>query len=130
MTRPSPLFSRDSRLLREKGSLLLVPDLAEAIAGAPTRGSRWAHPNGKQIFNVANELEDSDEVVTAKLIDGKVTFVHARLWPALLRVVTDPGWRRSRTSKLDADAKKLLTRVERSKEPVTIGPELAKARKK
>jgi len=64
----------------------VVPSLAEAIAGAPIRGSWWAHPSGHDIFRVADAVSDSDDVLVCKLIDGKVTYVHRRLWPALVKL--------------------------------------------
>jgi len=57
-----------------------VPSLSEAIAGAPIRGSWWAHPKGKLIFACASALEDSPDLLTLKLLDCKVTFVHRSLW--------------------------------------------------
>jgi hypothetical protein len=101
------------RLVKEKGAVLLVPDLTEAIAGAKIKGTWWSHPKGKLIFNVASKLEDDPEILTAKLIDQKVTFVHARLWPALATVVTDAKWRRAKMKDLGDDAKSLLRKVER-----------------
>ncbi len=66
-----------------------VPSLAEAVAGEPIVGSWWAHPKGKAIFAALSELDDADEVRCFKLVDGKVTFVHRRVWPALARLATD-----------------------------------------
>jgi hypothetical protein len=63
-----------------------VPNLAEFVAGAPIRGSWWGHPKGKAIFAAANRVVDSGEVLVCRLVDGKVTFVHRRLWPALIRL--------------------------------------------
>jgi hypothetical protein len=63
-----------------------VPSLAEFVAGAPIRGSWWGHPKGKAIFAAANFVEDSGDVLVCRLVDGKVTFVHRRLWPALVRL--------------------------------------------
>jgi hypothetical protein len=63
-----------------------VPSLAEAIAGEPIRGSWWAHPKGKEIFRVADAITESDDVLVCKLVDGKVTYVHRRLWPALVKL--------------------------------------------
>ena len=63
-----------------------VPSLAEAIAGGPIRGSWWSHPSGHDIFRVAEAVSDSADVLVCKLIDGKVTYVHRRLWPALVKV--------------------------------------------
>src|SRR5438093_5211676 len=62
-----------------------VPSLAEAIAGGPVRGSWWSHPKSHEIFAVTRAIRDSDEVLVCRLIKGKVTFVHRRLWPALFR---------------------------------------------
>jgi hypothetical protein len=64
----------------------IVPSLAEAIAGAPIRGSWWAHPSGHDIFRVADAVSDSDDVLVCKLVDGKVTYVHRRVWPALVKL--------------------------------------------
>jgi hypothetical protein len=62
-----------------------VPSLAEAIAGAPIRGHWWSHPKGREIFAVTRAVRDSDDVLVCRLIKGKITFVHRRLWPALVR---------------------------------------------
>jgi hypothetical protein len=65
-----------------------VPSVAEAVAGQPIIGSWWAHPRGKAIFAALSQLDDSVDVRCFKLIDGKVTFVHRRMWPALARLAT------------------------------------------
>jgi hypothetical protein len=65
-----------------------VPSVAEAVAGQPIIGSWWAHPRGKAIFAALSQLDDSNDVRCFKLIDGKVTFVHRRMWPALARLAT------------------------------------------
>jgi len=65
-----------------------VPCVAEAVAGQPIVGSWWAHPKGKAIFAALSELDDSDDVRCFKLVDGKVTFVHRRAWPALARLAS------------------------------------------
>jgi hypothetical protein len=63
-----------------------VPSLAATIAGEPIRGSWWAHPKGKEIYRVADAISESDEVLVCRLVEGKVTFVHRRLWPALVKL--------------------------------------------
>jgi hypothetical protein len=63
-----------------------VPSLAEAIAGGPIRGSWWGHPKGKEIFHAAEAVCESADVLVCKLIDGKVTYVHRRIWPALVKM--------------------------------------------
>lgn len=68
-----------------------VPSLAEAIAGSPIKGSWWAHARGKAIFEGLNLVADSPDVRCFKLVDGKVTFVHRRLWPALVRLAAELG---------------------------------------
>jgi hypothetical protein len=60
-----------------------VPSVAEAVAGQQIIGSWWAHPKGRAIFAALSELDDAVEVRCFKLVDGKVTFVHRRMWPAL-----------------------------------------------
>jgi hypothetical protein len=65
-----------------------VPSLAAAIAGGPIRGSWWGHPKGHEIFRVAEAISESDDVLVCKLVDGKITYVHRRLWPALVRLAS------------------------------------------
>ena len=63
-----------------------VPRLIEAILGVPISGNWWTHPDGSFIYNVLAEVSDSDEILLCRLVDGKRTLVHRRLWPALVRV--------------------------------------------
>jgi hypothetical protein len=63
-----------------------VPSLAEAIAGELIRGSWWGHRKGGAIFRASRAVRDSDEVLVCRLVEGKITYVHRRLWPALVRV--------------------------------------------
>ncbi|MES2758826.1 MAG: hypothetical protein V4693_15740 [Pseudomonadota bacterium] len=60
-----------------------VPKLTEAIAGESIKGSWWGHPKGKQIFPVLEAVCEHADVLVCRLIDGKLTLVHRRLWPAL-----------------------------------------------
>ncbi len=62
-----------------------VPSLADAIAGAPVRGGWWSHPKGREIFAITRAVRNSDDVLVCRLVDGKITFVHRRLWAALVR---------------------------------------------
>jgi predicted signal transduction protein with EAL and GGDEF domain len=78
-------------LLVEHGVLLEsargpIPNVAELVAGEPITGSWWGHPASHAIFGVINELADSPDVVRLRLVNGKVTLVHRRAWPALVRV--------------------------------------------
>src|SRR3954451_17036855 len=65
-----------------------VPSLAEAVAGGPIKGSWWGHPKGHEIFRVADAISESADVLVCKLVEGKVTYVHRRLWPALVRLAS------------------------------------------
>ena len=65
-----------------------VPSLAQAIAGEPIRGSWWGHPKGNQIYMLLNDVSDSPDVVRCRLVDGKITLVHRRLWPALVKMAS------------------------------------------
>jgi hypothetical protein len=62
------------------------PSLAEVIAGEPVRGSWWSHPKSHEIFAVTRAIRESDDVLVCRLNKGKITFVHRRMWPALVRV--------------------------------------------
>ena len=68
-----------------------VPNLAEAIAGGAIRGSWWGHPKGHLIFELLNAVRDSPDVAVGRFVGGKVTFVHRRLWPALVRLAAMIG---------------------------------------
>ena len=61
-----------------------VPSLAQVVAGEPMRGSWWAHPKGNEIFVLSRAIRRSPDVLVCRLVDGKITYVHRRLWPALV----------------------------------------------
>ncbi len=63
-----------------------VPTLSVAIAGGPMRGSWWSHPRSHEIFELTQAIRSREDVLVCRLVNGKVTFVHRRLWPALVRV--------------------------------------------
>ena len=77
--------------VKEHGVVLVsahgpVPCLVEAIAGGPVRGSWWGHPEAHAIYRVLEDVYDSPQVLVCRLVRGKVTLVHRRLWPALVRL--------------------------------------------
>src|SRR2546428_6539203 len=61
-----------------------VPSLAQVIAGEPLRGSWWAHPKGSEIFLLSRTIRRSPDVLVCRLVDGKITYVHRRMWPLLV----------------------------------------------
>jgi hypothetical protein len=63
-----------------------VPRLTEAIAGEPIKGSWWGHPKGQQIFTILEAVTESEDVLVCRLIKGKITLVHRRVWPAFVRL--------------------------------------------
>jgi hypothetical protein len=65
-----------------------VPSLAEAVAGERIGGSWWGHEKGHAIFAASNAVADSPDVLVCRLVQGKVTYVHRRLWPALARLAS------------------------------------------
>jgi hypothetical protein len=82
------------RFVRRNGVVLEsahgpVPNLVEAIVGAPVKGSWWGHAKGKQIFHLLNAVRDSGEVLVCRLVDGRVSYVHRDAWPALVRLASD-----------------------------------------
>jgi hypothetical protein len=77
--------------VREHGVVLAsargaAPRLTEAIAGEPIKGSWWAHAKSHEIFRVLKAVSESDEILVCRLLDGKVTLIHRRLWPSLVRI--------------------------------------------
>ena len=63
-----------------------VPRMTEAIAGEPIKGSWWGHAKGKRIFAILEAVTEASDVLVCRLVNGKLTLVHRRLWPALARV--------------------------------------------
>ena len=63
-----------------------VPSLANTIAGETIGGSWWGHRKSREILRAARAVCESPEVLVCKLIDNKVTYVHRRLWPALVKL--------------------------------------------
>ena len=104
------------KLVREQGALSLttngrLPSLVESVTGERLKASWWSHPRGALIYELASALDDHPEALSVRLVRGKVTFLHARLWPSLLRVVQDEGWRTERLNRCTAEARTLLEQV-------------------
>jgi len=63
-----------------------VPTFVDFVAGEPvTRW--WAHAQSRAMFRLTRMLRDSPDIVTCRLIDGKITYVHLRVLPALVKLV-------------------------------------------
>lgn len=62
-----------------------IPSLADAVAGEALQGNWWSHAKSRAIFALTRAVRDAPQVLVCRLVDGKITFVHERLWPALVR---------------------------------------------
>lgn len=68
-----------------------LPCVTARVAGAPIAGSWWGHSKGREIYALLLAFEAGAGALSVKLINGKVTFVHERLWSALLTLVQSPA---------------------------------------
>ncbi len=76
--------------VREHGAVLEsasgpCPIFVEAVAGETIAGNWWSHPRSHEIFALTRAIRDSDDVLVCRLVGGKITYLHRRLWPALIR---------------------------------------------
>jgi hypothetical protein len=94
---PPRVTARDvakARAFVEKKGIVLqsgrgpVASFAAFVAGEAIRGSWWAHPAAHRIFALAEAVIDSGDVLVCRLVAGKVTYVHRRLWPALVKLAS------------------------------------------
>jgi hypothetical protein len=80
-------------VLASRGLLLAsdvaLPSVAALVAGEPIRGSWWSHPRKSEIYATLEALDDHSDVLSVKLIAGKVTLVHRRLFGAVLAVAQE-----------------------------------------
>jgi hypothetical protein len=102
--------------LERRGILLLqdkrLPSVVSLFTGETLKGSWWAHPRSHEIFRSLTELGEHPDVLFCKLVAGKVTLVHRRLWRALLSVATSQEpWQ---TRGLSREASTLWRQIEKS----------------
>jgi hypothetical protein len=83
---PDPVWQALSRwgMILEQDKLL--PSVASIIAGGPLNSSWWGNPAARGTCEALQALDEREDVVSVKLVSGRVTFVLKRLWPALLGV--------------------------------------------
>ena len=104
--------------LRRAGLVTLTPvpgleSIVAFVAGKNAPAKWWSHPKGSEIYNLFRALASHPSVLSMKLVEGKVTLVHQRLWPALLCLAEDPKWRSRQKKKVSPSARALLRMVER-----------------
>jgi hypothetical protein len=95
-------------LLASDRRLLSVTTL---VSGKPVHGSWWASPRGREIYRVMSNLAEHPDVTVAKLINHKITYVHRKLWNALVAVATEQAPWQFRP--LSSQAKELFSLVTR-----------------
>lgn len=99
---------------RRNGILLesdpYLPSLVAIVAGGRKRGSWWSLPEGRRIWRVLNQFLARRDVLTTRLVSGKVTFIRRPLWPDFLAIATSrEDWQ---TKNLSTDARRLLHIIE------------------
>jgi hypothetical protein len=107
-------LARAERTLERIGVLLRhdarLPSFTGAVVGGPFRGSWWAHPRTHEIYDLLQRFHRRSGALAVKLVDGKLTYVHPRLWSSLLGVARSAAsWRRG----LSPDARSVLAAVRR-----------------
>ena len=109
-------FNKVFAQLQDDGFLLLsdsfLPNVSRLVTDEKMRGSWWSHQLAQTIFAVGEMLEDHPDVVIVKLISGKVTFVHRKLWNRIYSIgVGREEWQ---LKKLSANGKALLKALDQT----------------
>ena len=107
-------FDEVFKKLEDLGLLLVsgneFPDVRRLVTGKDAKGSWWTDAAAHTIFAVNAQLSDHPDVLVAKLISRKVTFVHRKLWSRFYSIATArDDWQ---TNGLSAEAKRLLHSID------------------
>ena len=117
--------TEDVQIAIERHGLVLVqdaklPNVVRIVSGETLRGSWWSHRDANRIFAVVESIEAHPDNLATKLVAGKVTFLHRRLWPALLGVaLAREAWQ---TRALSSDARALCRAIDRGESMQATGP--------
>jgi hypothetical protein len=103
-------FVRLGLLLQHDSEL---PSFTALVAGGPIKGSWWGHPLGHDLYRLLGEFGRGSGLLSAKLVNGKITYVHPRLWQAFLKLARHDESVRMRA--LSPLAKSLRIRVVRAR---------------
>ena len=100
--------------LRKLGVLLetdrTFPSITGIMVREPIKGSWWSHPMANDIYMLSQRLAHHSDTIFLKLLSGKTTFVHRRLWPELIAIGTaQEPWQ---LDALPASSKSMLKKVE------------------
>jgi hypothetical protein len=86
------------------------PSITGIMVREPIKGSWWAHPRANEIYLLSQQLITHPDTIFLKLLSGKTTYVHRRLWPELIAIGTaQESWQ---LEGLTAPAKAMLNKVE------------------
>ncbi|HEX6178206.1 MAG TPA: hypothetical protein VF057_07595 [Thermoanaerobaculia bacterium] len=113
--------SKASAELERLGILLMqdqqLPSVVGVFCNRTVNGSWWSIPEAQKIFRCLDQLEET--AIATRLIKRKVTYVHRRLWPALVTVgAARQPWQ---MRELTPDAKTLLRRMTSGESPAASG---------
>jgi hypothetical protein len=76
-----------------------VPTFSDAVAGERVQGAWWGHRAGHMIFGATRSVRAHPDVLVCRVAGGKITYVHKRLWPALVRLA--PTFPRDRLAAIE-----------------------------
>jgi hypothetical protein len=101
------------RALRKEGLLLMsdpsLPSITNLVAGERVKGSWWNHKRGFEIWRVLKSMSTVPGSLETRLVSGKVTFVHRKLWDYVLTICTSmEDWQ---TRSLSNEARSLMRKV-------------------
>jgi hypothetical protein len=104
------------RAIAEHGLLLLQDktalDVVSMLAGEKLSTSWWGHAAGQKIFACLERLDDDPGVLATRLVAGKITYLHRRLWPAFLAIAQSrASWQ---MNGLSAQASRMLESVKKA----------------
>ena len=98
-----------------------LPNIVTLLTGEAVSKSWWSHPKGRLIFAVLSDLSEHPDVLFSKLLNGKVTLIHHKLWPAFLSTaLAKEPWQ---TRGLSFRGHQLLASLNKSNGPIkSSGP--------
>jgi hypothetical protein len=112
--------SRILEALSNSGLLLnqdkRLSNVVTLLTGEAVSKSWWSHPKGRLIFAVLSDLSEHPDVLFSKLLNGKVTLIHRKLWPAFLSTaLANEPWQ---TRGLSTGGQQLLDSLNTSHGPI------------
>jgi hypothetical protein len=87
----------------------LLPNVAAIVAGETITGSWWGHRKGHEIFTVLKHLNSHPDALVTRLVSGKVTYLHRRLWPDFLSIaMAHDDWQTTNLSRAGRQLQSLV----------------------